>query len=392
MQLAPNGACEPHGHAGRTPSPAPSLVSRAAQTSSLPNGQRPAEAEIKDRVAQSRILIVDDEQDNVKVLRRILAGEGYTNVVSTNDPEEVEDLTRALDPDLILLDIVMPGMSGQEVLRRLQALDAGALYRPVLVLTSDHSRQAQREAWAGGAKDFLTKPLSPSEVRQRVRNLLETRMLYRMLRGHNGDLEDRVKARTAELEEARVQILYRLARAAEYRDDDTGQHTKRVGRSAGRIAEALDLGPSEVSRIRMAAPLHDVGKIGIPDAILLNAGKLSPSDFAVMKTHCLIGADLLASDDVPLLGLAAEIALTHHECWDGSGYPRGLAGDVVPLSGRIVAVADTFDALTHSRPYKEAWPVERAFDEIERLSGRSFDPNVVEAFRSVAAPAAYAFL
>ncbi|MGE0159223.1 MAG: HD domain-containing phosphohydrolase [Gemmatimonadales bacterium] len=347
---------------------------------------------MEDRVAQSRILIVDDEQDNVQVLRRILAAEGYTNVLSTNHPEEVRQLTEAIDPDLILLDIVMPRMSGQDVLRELQEMDAGSLYRPVLVLTSDHSRQAQREAWAGGAKDFLTKPLSPSEVRLRVRNLLETRMLYRMLREHNDDLEDRVMARTAELEEARLQIMYRLARAAEYRDDDTGQHTKRVGRSAGRIAEALGLDPSEVARIRMAAPLHDVGKIGIPDSILLNAGKLSAADFEVMKTHCTIGADLLSSEDVPLLELAAEVALTHHECWDGSGYPAALAGDDVPLSGRIVAVADTFDALTHARPYKEAWSVERAFDEIDRLSGRSFDPEVVEAFRGVAAPSVEAFL
>jgi len=347
---------------------------------------------MEDRVTQARILIVDDEEDNVQVLRRILAAEGYTNVSSTNHPEEVEYLTREMDPDLILLDIIMPRMSGQDVLRQLQQIDEGALYRPVLVLTSDHSRQAQREAWAGGAKDFLTKPLSPSEVRQRVRNLLETRMLYRILREHNEDLESRVNARTAELEEARLQILYRLARAAEYRDDDTGQHTKRVGLSAGRIAEALALDPYEVKRIRMAAPLHDVGKIGIPDSILLSSGKLSAADFEVMKTHCSIGADLLSSEDVPLLGLAAEVALTHHEWWDGSGYPAGLAGDAVPLSGRIVAVADTFDALTHSRPYKQAWPAERAFDELTRLSGQAFDPDVVGAFLSVAASGVEAFV
>jgi putative two-component system response regulator len=347
---------------------------------------------MEDRVAQARILIVDDEEDNVQVLRRILEAEGYRNVLSTNHPEDVEQLTQQLDPDLILLDVIMPRMTGQDVLRRLQEIDAGALYRPVLVLTSDHSRQAQREAWAAGAKDFLNKPLSPSEVRQRVRNLLETRMLYRMLREQNDDLEDRVSERTSELEEARIQILHRLARAAEYRDDDTGQHTRRVGRSAGRIARALELEPAEVKRIRMAAPLHDVGKIGIPDSILLSAGKLSVSDFEVMKTHCSIGADLLASEDVPLLELAAEVALTHHEWWDGSGYPRGLSGDSVPLSGRIVAVADTFDALTHARPYKEAWPAERAFEEIERLSGRAFDPDVVDAFRAVAAPSVEQFL
>lgn len=334
-------------------------------------------------IAQARILIVDDEEDNVQVVRRILEAEGYSDIRSTNDPRDVVDLTLDFDPDLILLDIVMPGMSGQDVLRRLQEEDVHDRFRPVLVLTSDHSRQAQRDAWSGGAKDFLTKPLSPSEVRMRVRNLLETRMLYRVLCEQNDDLETRVKQRTAALEKTRFQILQRLARAAEYRDDDTGQHTRRVGRSAARIAAELGLSEEEVARIRLAAPLHDVGKIGIPDAILLSAERLSATDFETMKTHCAIGADLLASPDVPLLELAAEIALSHHECWDGSGYPKGLGGEDVPLAARIVAVADTFDALTHARPYKTAWPTDAAFDEITRLSGRAFDPNVVGAFASV---------
>jgi putative two-component system response regulator len=274
-------------------------------------------------------------------------------------------------------------VTGQEVLRRLQEEDVRDQFRPVLVLTSDHSRQAQRDAWAGGAKDFLTKPLSPSEVRMRVRNLLETRLLYRVLCEQNDDLESRVKQRTAALEQTRYQILQRLARAAEYRDDDTGQHTRRVGRMAARIAAALGFSEDEVARIRLAAPLHDVGKIGIPDSILLSAERLSSRDFETMKTHCVIGADLLASPDVPLLELAAQIALSHHECWDGSGYPKGIGGGEVPLAARIVAVADTFDALTHARPYKSAWPTDAALDEITRLSGRSFDPTVVGAFESI---------
>jgi putative two-component system response regulator len=336
-------------------------------------------------IAEARILIVDDEQDNILLLSRILEAEGYTDIRSTTDPTEVAELTHELDPDLILLDVLMPRMNGHAVLRRLREPDLYDASRPVLVLTSDHSRQAQREAWAAGSKDFLTKPLSPSEVRMRVRNLIETRMLHLELREHNEVLEDRVRQRTSALEEARLQILYRLARAAEYRDDDTGQHTRRVGRTAAEVARALDLPPREVGGIRMAAPLHDVGKIGIPDSILLSADKLSVDHIEVMKTHCVIGAELLSSEDVPLLQLAAEIALSHHERWDGKGYPYGRAGDDIPLAGRIVAVADVFDALTHHRPYKNAWLQEAALEEIVALSGLAFDPDVVSAFESTVA-------
>jgi putative two-component system response regulator len=337
------------------------------------------------RIEEARILIVDDEPDNILLLSRILEAEGYTDIRSTTDPTEVAELTHGLDPDLVLLDVLMPRMDGHAVLRRLREPDLYDASRPVLVLTSDHSRQAQREAWAAGSKDFLTKPLSPSEVRMRVRNLIETRMLHLELREHNEVLEDRVRQRTSALEEARLQILYRLARAAEYRDDDTGQHTRRVGRTAAEVARALDLPPREVGGIRMAAPLHDVGKIGIPDSILLSADKLSNDHIRVMKTHCVIGAELLSSEDVPLLQLAAEIALSHHERWDGKGYPYGRAGDDIPLAGRIVAVADVFDALTHHRPYKRAWAQEAALEEIVSLSGLAFDPDVVSAFESTVA-------
>jgi putative two-component system response regulator len=340
---------------------------------------------MEDRFAQARILIVDDEPDNVEVLRRILDSEGYAEIRGTNDPREVPELTLELEPDLILLDVLMPHMSGYEVLERLRQPDLHEPLRPVLVLTSDHSRQAQRDAFSAGAKDFITKPLSPSEVRLRVRNLLETRMLHRVLREQNDQLEDRVRERTLELEEARLQILHRLARAAEYRDDDTGQHTRRVGQASSQVAEALGLSRTFVNRIRMAAQLHDVGKIGIPDSILLSAERLSRADFEVMKTHCVIGADLLASPDVPILAMAAEIAMSHHERWDGNGYPHGLEGEDVPLTGRIVAVADTFDALTHARPYKAAWSTEEALAEVRRLSGVAFDPEVVSAFENVVA-------
>lgn len=332
----------------------------------------------------ARLLIVDDEEANVQLLRRILDGAGYTSIRSTNDPRAVEGLLSEYDPDLIFLDILMPGMDGHEVLEVIRDRTPERVYRPVLVLTSDHTHDAKRRALSGGAKDFLTKPLSPSEVRLRARNLLETRLLHRKLREHNELLEERVAERTAELEEARLQTLLCLARAAEYRDDDTGEHTKRVGRRCGVIAEALGLDARRVEDIRMAAPLHDVGKIGIPDSILLSPDRLTPEEFEVMMSHCAIGHDLLSGTGVPLLDLAAEIALSHHERWDGKGYPGALSREEIPLSGRIVSVADTYDALTSVRPYKRAWSEEEALEEIEVNAGLRYDPDVVEVFLGVA--------
>ncbi len=337
---------------------------------------------LDEKIRRARILIVDDEASNVDLLRRILEPAGYATVHDTRDPRQVAPLLRDFEPDLVLLDLLMPGMDGHEVLEVIREATPNDQYLPVLVLTSDNTRDAKRRALSAGARDYLTKPLSPSEVRSRVRNLLETRMLYQELRGQNAELERRVRARTLELEDARLQTLQRLARAAEYRDDATGQHTRRVGRSAARVAAMLGWSAADIEMMRLAAPLHDVGKIGVPDGILLNDGPLSPAEFEVMKTHCAIGADILSGSDVPLLKLAAEIAMSHHERWDGRGYPEGLAGEEIPLSGRIVAVADTFDALTHPRPYKEAWTVEAALDDIGRGSGERFDPQVVEAFRA----------
>ncbi|MCA1791358.1 MAG: HD domain-containing protein [Thioalkalivibrio sp.] len=201
------------------------------------------------------------------------------------------------------------------------------------------------------------------------------------------DLLMPVQTRTAELEDARLQTLQRLARAAEYRDDVTGHHTRRVGDSAARIAASLGWPRHEVEMIRLAAPLHDVGKIGIPDTILLSDGPLTPAQFEVMKSHCVIGADILSGSDVPLLRMAAEIALSHHERWDGQGYPYGLSGEEIPLAGRIVAVADTYDALTHPRPYKHAWGVDDALDDIAAGASERFDPRVVEAFRGTVSAA-----
>jgi cyclic di-GMP phosphodiesterase len=337
-------------------------------------------------LSEARVLIVDDEQANIQLLARILDTAGYSNVRSTTDPRAVEAMLGEYDPDLVFLDLLMPGMDGQEVLAMIQSHLSDGAYLPVIILTSDHTPDARRRGLAAGAQDFLTKPLSPSEVRLRARNLLQTRFLHQELRGHNERLEHQVAERTAELESARLQTLLRLARAAEYRDDETGEHTKRVGRLAASLARSGGLPRPLVETIGLVAPLHDVGKIGIPDSILLSAERLSPEQLRVMQTHCQIGHALLSDTGVPLLDAAAEIALSHHECWDGSGYPGGLAGEAIPVSGRIVAIADTYDALRSSRPYKKAWPRQKARAEIEASAGRQLDPHLVEVFLAMRLP------
>jgi putative two-component system response regulator len=326
----------------------------------------------------ARIMIVDDEPANVDLLRRVLERAGFHKLESTNDPREAASLYVETRPDLILLDLHMPHIDGLAVMDQLNDI-VEASYLPILMLTGDMTAEARREALSRGAKDFVNKPFNPDEVLLRIRTLLETRFLYLQIQSHNQMLEAKVRERTRELEAAQIEIIERLARAAEFRDDNTGQHTERVGQMAALLAGELGLPDAQVSLIRRAAPLHDVGKIGIPDSILLKLGKLTPAEFELVKTHTTIGARILSGSHFALLRLAEEIAFSHHEQWDGRGY-AGLAGHQIPLAGRIVTVADVFDALTQKRPYKAAWPVEEAVAEIERQRGRQFDPDVVDAF------------
>jgi len=251
---------------------------------------------------------------------------------------------------------------------------------PVLVLTADITTATRQRALAAGARDFLSKPLDPIEVRLRIGNLLETRRLQLGLLTQNEQLEASVRARTQDLERARLELLERLALAAEYRDDNTQEHAQRVGRTAALIADALGLPSPDAEVIERAAPLHDIGKIGIPDAILLKRAPLTDEEYALMRAHTTIGAQILSGSEFALLNTAELIARTHHERWDGGGYPNGLAGDAIPLAGRIVALADVFDALANERPYKDAWPLEEAVAEVVSLGETHFDPDVVAAF------------
>jgi putative two-component system response regulator len=332
------------------------------------------------QLKQLPILAVDDEEANVLLLRRVLERAGYTSVATTTDPTRVATMFLETRPRLVLLDLHMPQMDGFELMERLGPLTGERRDIPFLVLTADVTDEAKRRALSLGARDFLTKPLDHIELLLRVGNVLHVQQLQDRLFEQNAHLEELVAARTLDLERARLEILERLALAAEYRDDETQEHAWRIGRTCFLLGVTLGLPRDEAELIGRAAPLHDIGKIGIPDAILLKPGKLTDEEFEQIKTHATIGAEILSGSGSSLLRMAESIALTHHERWDGAGYPNGLAGERIPLPGRIVAVADVFDALTHERPYKQAWEIKEAVAEIFHQGGRHFDPSVVDAF------------
>ena len=328
-----------------------------------------------------RILVVEDP-DSAALLVRMLGAAGYEDVRVPADLGELECVVGQDDADLVVLDLHLPYTDGFALLERLVRSHV-----PVLVLTADDSPTTRRRALGLGAKDFVTKPIDRVEILLRVGNLLQTRRLQRALEDRNTDLQRWVRARTADLEDARRETLERLAAAAEHRDDDTQQHTKRVGRTAALLAKQLGLSADTVEHLRYAAPLHDVGKIGIPDAVWLKPGTLTEHERKMLERHTEIGARILSGSRSPILRLAEQIARTHHERFDGTGYPQGLAGDAIPLAGRITAVADVFDVLAHPRPHKKAWPLEQAVQEVVDQAGRQFDPEVVAAFRRLDARA-----
>jgi putative two-component system response regulator len=330
-------------------------------------------------VSEARVLVVDDQETNLLLLDQLLKRSGFPNVKGTKDARQALPLFLSFAPDLVLLDLHMPHLDGFAILEQLQSRIPPDAYLPIVVLTADISLEAKKRALAMGARDFLTKPFDPSEVLLRIRNLLETRALHLELRDQNQQLEERVRDRTKLLEDAQLEVLDRLTIAANQRDDSSGEHARGVGELAAAIAREAGVPIGEAESYRRAAALHDIGKLALPDAILSKPGPLTPDEFEIVKTHTTIGTRILAGGSFPLLRLAEEIALTHHERWDGSGY-SGLEGEGIPLAGRIVAIAEVFDTLIGERPYKEAWPRSRAVDEIRGGRGTLFDPDLVDAF------------
>ncbi|MBF0190946.1 MAG: response regulator [Magnetococcales bacterium] len=334
-------------------------------------------------IRSAAILIVDDNVHNLEIARQILECRGFTRITTESNPLAVFDvhLAGGGQPfDLILLDLMMPHLDGFGVMTRLKECGNAS---PVLVLTAQNDTQLCHHAFAAGASDFLSKPFTGEEMYARVNNLLIAHLAQRRLYHENYTLEEAVRQRTTELEAAQFEIVRRLGMAGERRDNETGLHVVRMAYFSRIIALGDRMENTDVDLLFHAAPMHDIGKIGIPDRILLKAGRLDDAERHVMNTHVEIGFQILNGSDIPLLQRAATIARTHHEKWDGSGYPYGLRGDEIPLDGRIVAIADVFDALTSKRPYKKAWSVEDAITFICGQAGEHFDPRLVAVFEEV---------
>ncbi len=339
-----------------------------------------------------RVLVVDDELSVRRILDKLLSAEGY-EVLLASDGQQALEILDQHTVDTILLDVWMPSMNGLEVCRRLRA-SPRTRYTPVVFVTAASDKPFRREARQAGADDFLTKPFDDVELLARVHNTVRVKLYYDAMARERRELARTVDTQTrelqetiarleqtlAELERARHETLERLTKAAEFRDDETAAHLQRMSHFCRVLARGKGLGAELSDLLQIASPMHDVGKIGIPDRILLKPGRLTPEEFEIMKQHAEIGFRILSGSDSPLLTLAASIARTHHERWDGTGYPRGLRATEIPIEGRIAAVADVFDALTSRRPYKPPWTVEDALDLLRDGRGRHFDPELVDLF------------
>lgn len=311
---------------------------------------------IENEQNRATLLLVDDEPVNLRVLKNLLSRQ--YNLCFAKSGDEAIRLAQSESPDLILLDVMMPGMTGLEACRRLKS-EASTKSIPVIFVTALSEDNDEAAGFEAGGVDYITKPISSAVVKARVKNHLSL-------------------VQAEELRKTRLQVIQRLGRAAEYKDNETGTHVLRMSHYSKVLALAYGLSEQAADNLLHAAPMHDIGKIGIADSILLKPGKLTDEEYDIMKTHASIGADIIGDADSELMRLAKSVAITHHEKWDGSGYPNGLAGEDIPLEGRIVAIADVFDALTNKRPYKEAWPIEDAMGFIKGQSGKHFEPKLVE--------------
>jgi len=334
------------------------------------------------------ILVVDDLPQNIELLEVHLVPQGYEIVVAASGEEALVKLSDN-QIDLILLDVMMPGMDGFEVIRRIRKDEKHRLL-PIILVTSLRETEDRVKGIEAGCDDFISKPVDKMELLARVRSLLKVKDYNDLMINYRKELESEVTKRTEELKIAlervkavSLETIYRLSMASEYRDEDTGVHIKRMSIYCAAVAQRLGLAANDIETILYAAPMHDLGKIGIPDLILLKPGKLDSAEWEIMKQHTIIGAKILNGSDTEYIRLGEKIALSHHEKWDGSGYPNGLKGNQIPLAGRIAAIADVFDALTSKRPYKDAFSLEKSLGLIREGRGSYFDPEVVDAFFAI---------
>lgn len=331
----------------------------------------------------ARFLVVDDEEPILGLVRKTFERSGAADVVTVSDARKLSGLLVDQSAyDLLVVDLRMPHLDGLTVIRIVRSsISQESL--PILVLSGATGREERNEALSSGAQDFVEKPFDAEELVLRAANLVEMRRLHAALRRQNDDLEERVRQRTAALDRAQVEILERLALVSDYHDSVTGDHIQRVARLSRLLARAMGLGEEEADLLGRASMLHDVGKIAVPREIQAKPGRLTEAEFVRVQEHTRIGAELLAGSQFAVLNQAESVARSHHEWWDGNGYPDGLKGEAIPLAARITAVADVFDALTHKRQYKDAWPITDAIEEIRSLAGIQFDPAVSEALQDL---------
>jgi putative two-component system response regulator len=334
------------------------------------------------RLAPLVVLVVDDEDRNVQMLEMLLQVDGYATISARNGAEALVLAVEHL-PDLIMVDAIMANVDGFETVRRLKA-DSRTSPIPVIMVTALDDRESKLRGLGAGAEDFLSKPVDGAEVTVRVRNLLRLKEHGDLLKNYSDSLEQKVKERTAQLEEAYRDTVFTLVRASEHKDEETGHHIRRISYYCRLLATEMGMTGEFVDAIYRSSPMHDIGKIGIPDHILLKPGKLTDQEWKVMKTHCELGANILALGRSPYTRMGADIALNHHERWDGSGYPNGRKGEDIPLAARIMQICDVYDALRSRRPYKVPFDHERAVKIISQGDGHTmpdhFDPAVLLSF------------
>lgn len=326
-----------------------------------------------------KILIVDDNHVNIMLLQKMLAIHNYTNIITTTDPYEVMELYDRNKPDLILLDLKMPGMDGFQVMQKLYEYDSNECI-PIIMITAQDDKENRLKALDMGVRDFIGKPFDQTELIMRIRNTLNIKIRQNNMKVENIILQDKVVKGSRDLEIMQLDLIKRLLKAAEVRDNDTGNHINRIGMYSHQLAKLMGKDKLFCDRIIYASMMHDIGKIGIPDNILLKEGPLDFDEWEIMKQHTTKGAQILSGSNSDVLKMGEKIALSHHERWNGKGYPFCFSGEEIPIEGRITAICDVFDALISKRPYKEAWKIEKVFEEIKDQKGIHFDPEIAEIF------------